>query len=71
MTGILSNAPVTIAFTPSFFNRDPDSHPPFPTHYPDEEPLENEDWFDVNLHNFEDPTIEFPQDESANKLYGV
>jgi large subunit ribosomal protein L3 len=38
----------------------PDSHPPFPTFFPDDikEPLP-EELFDENLHQFKDPTIKF------------
>jgi len=43
-------------------HRDPDNHPPFPTHYPDEDPLE-EDWHDENLFDMSHQTIEFAEDD--------
>lgn len=39
--------------------RDADNHPPFPTHYPNEEPLEQVDWYAPDIHNFTDESIQF------------
>jgi len=42
--------------------RDPSDHPPFPTHYPAEDPVEHVDWHHPRLHNMRDESIEFEKD---------
>jgi len=48
-------------------HRDPDNHPPFPTHYPDEDPLEVEDWHFKGLFDMTKPSINFDEEDNQKK----
>ena len=47
--------------------RDADNHPPFPTHFPTEDPVQHVDWHADSLHQFTDDTIEFEVTATGKK----
>jgi len=47
--------------------RDPENHPPFPTHFPAEQEIEGEDLYAEDVHPFSEPTLEFEKDEQEKK----
>ncbi|XP_018016687.1 39S ribosomal protein L3, mitochondrial [Hyalella azteca] len=45
--------------------RDPDNHPPFPTHFPEEQTIEHVDWYAEDIHKFTDESIVFEEEGVA------